>query len=488
MQRLACLDGLRGALACYVMASHMAPFALMPHAVAALLSHGGAAVDVFFILSGLVIVRSLDGTGWRGWPFLIARIARIFPAYLPMLALAVAVQPLPCGFEAMPWIAPDSPARSICSDGWPRHWDMELLAHLTMTHGLFPTGLLPDAWVSFLGAAWSLSTEWQFYVLVLALGRVGFARSAGARSLGPLVAAFMSLALAGLCWRLTAAPDWQFSRAFLPYKAQYFALGISSAGLVAGGGWRSYGLALAATMALSGPIGAEKLIPPLVWTLCLAAEHGFAGRTPSRIGALNQPPPLTRRPAISGQTHGPSPISHCKSWVVAASATMTSGAADVHLQRPRILLGRVPAGTARSASGDSESGDSESGDPGSGDDAGREPGGANGTPALVLTPVLALARYVLSSPVMVWFGGLSYTIYLTNEPVQKLLGIALARIVGGDGGLFTLFWCPLALVLPVLLAAWLHRGVELPAMRWSQTFVRRGELRTPSPNSMRTAR
>ena len=35
-----------------------------------------------------------------------------------------------------------------------------------MTHGLFPNGVLPDVWVGFLGAAWSLSTEWQFYLLV----------------------------------------------------------------------------------------------------------------------------------------------------------------------------------------------------------------------------------------------------------------------------------------------------------------------------------
>ena len=38
-----------------------------------------------------------------------------------------------------------------------------------MTHGLFPDGGLPDVWVSFLGAAWSLSTEWQFYLLALLL-------------------------------------------------------------------------------------------------------------------------------------------------------------------------------------------------------------------------------------------------------------------------------------------------------------------------------
>ncbi len=36
-----------------------------------------------------------------------------------------------------------------------------------MTHGLFPNAVWPNVWVSLLGAAWSLSTEWQFYLLAL---------------------------------------------------------------------------------------------------------------------------------------------------------------------------------------------------------------------------------------------------------------------------------------------------------------------------------
>ena len=71
MKRLECLDGLRGVLACYVMLGHMAPFAALPVWITGPLSHGGAAVDVFFILSGLVIVRSLESCGYAAKPFLI---------------------------------------------------------------------------------------------------------------------------------------------------------------------------------------------------------------------------------------------------------------------------------------------------------------------------------------------------------------------------------------------------------------------------------
>ena len=87
MKRLECLDGLRGVLALYVLLTHMAPFAAVPAWIVLLLSHGEAAVDVFFVLSGLVIVRSLEHYNYRARPFLIARVARIFPVFLPVFAL-----------------------------------------------------------------------------------------------------------------------------------------------------------------------------------------------------------------------------------------------------------------------------------------------------------------------------------------------------------------------------------------------------------------
>jgi peptidoglycan/LPS O-acetylase OafA/YrhL len=270
MKRLECLDGLRGALAVYVMLSHMAPFAALPGWLAGLFSHGGAGVDVFFILSGMVIPRSLERVGYRAAPFLMARVFRIFPVFLVVFAAAVAIQPLDAGFSALPWIGPDSPARDIWSGGWPAGWAAEIAAHLTMTHGLFPDALLPYAWVSFLGAAWSLSTEWQFYLLVVLLARRGAA--------GQTAWALLALAAAALVWAALAPDGWSFTRAFLPNKAHFFALGIASAVLLRGRDWPRFAAVLAATLALcliDGGIG--KLAAPLVWTVCLAAELRPAG-------------------------------------------------------------------------------------------------------------------------------------------------------------------------------------------------------------------
>ena len=267
MKRLECLDGLRGVLAFYVLVSHVASFAVIPAWIAGPLSHSGAAVDVFFILSGLVIVQSLESFNWRARGFLVARVARIYPVYLVMFAVAVALQAVPADFTRLAWIDPNSQAHGIWSGGWPRAWPAEIAAHLTMTHGLLPDAVLPAVWITFLGSAWSLSTEWQFYVLALLAGaRVGPRR---------MVAVFMVLAIAGLLWQGLAADDWRFSRAFLPNKAQYFALGIAGAVLARGGAgaaW-TYGVTLAATLLLCGlQGGAEKLLPPLAWTVCLVAQ------------------------------------------------------------------------------------------------------------------------------------------------------------------------------------------------------------------------
>jgi peptidoglycan/LPS O-acetylase OafA/YrhL len=266
MKRLECLDGLRGVLAVYVMLGHMAPFSALPGWIIRPLSHGGAAVDVFFILSGLVILRSLESCRFAARPFLVSRVARIFPVYLVMLAAGVAMQVLPARFDAMPWVEPGSLARDIWSQGWPTDWAADIAAHLTMTHGLFPNAVLPDVWVSFLGAAWSLSTEWQFYVLALVVGR---SRMSAER----LASVFLALAVAGLVWDMTAPDAWRFSRAFLPNKAQYFALGVASSVWIGRRSIRSFAFVLIATLILCVAHGqAEKLLPPLVWTLCLAAQ------------------------------------------------------------------------------------------------------------------------------------------------------------------------------------------------------------------------
>jgi peptidoglycan/LPS O-acetylase OafA/YrhL len=265
MRRLECLDGLRGLLAVYVLLGHMAPFAVLPDRVQLAVSHGQAAVDVFFILSGLVITQSLLHANGRAMPFLITRAARIYPVYLPVFALAALVHPWSCGFERMPWIGSEDPARTICVMADPHGWLAEILAHLTMTHGMFPDFVLKDVWVSYLGSAWSLSTEWQFYIFALLA-------AGGNRRLCRLL---LVLAAAGVAWRMGAPAPWQFSRAFLPNKAEFFALGVASVPVVRleSGAVLRYGGILAITLVICATQGRfDKMLPPLVWTVCLGMQ------------------------------------------------------------------------------------------------------------------------------------------------------------------------------------------------------------------------
>lgn len=364
MKRLDCLDGLRGLLALYVLLGHMLPFAAVPAWMLHAFFHGGAAVDLFFALSGLVITDSLDRMGGRAGSFLLMRVMRIYPVYLPVLALAIASQPLSCGFGLMPWLPADSAARMICVSGWPKTWSAEIAAHMTMTHGIFPDSILPDAWVSFLGSAWSLSAEWQFYLLVLIV-----------RDRRRLVWLLLGLAAAASVWRLAGPEAWQFSRAFLPNQAHYFALGVASLDTVRRQrtnvvplgvlplGMIPLAVVVAIVLGICGTFGSMgKMVPPLAWLLCLGSQT------------------LPRH--------------------------------------------------------------------------------------LVLRPV----RWLLSSRTCLHLGTISYSLYLVNEPVHKLLCFLLSRMTGGNAGLFTLLWLPLAGGIPVALSFGLHRWIEAPALAWGRSL------------------
>jgi len=288
MQRLARLDGLRGALAVYVMLGHTLPFTNLPASLQQPFSHGEAAVDLFFCLSGLVLLSSLERHGGAFWPFILARARRLLPVYLPVLAFATGGLLLGDPLAAMPWAG--VAARHIWATGLPPDTGWQLAAHILLIHGLLPQGALPYAYVTLLGPAWSLSTEWQFYV---AMGLLAAAR--------PLRFAWGLLGL-GVAWHFAApAGWWQFSRAFLPDAAPFFALGLTSAAWLRGGGVRDLlvcTLAVTALAALSSP---EKALVPLLWALAMYAQRQPWGallesRVARWLGAISYPLYLLNEP------------------------------------------------------------------------------------------------------------------------------------------------------------------------------------------------
>jgi peptidoglycan/LPS O-acetylase OafA/YrhL len=360
MQRMTRLDGLRGVLAVYVMLGHAAPFVVLPGCVEAALRHGEAAVDLFFCLSGLVVVQSLERFGFAAGPFLRARARRLLPVYFVVLAAAVLLLAAGSPLPEMPWVNAGSAGAEVWEQALPAGFFWHLLAHVTLTQGLIPQGAMPWAYVTLLGPAWSLSTEWQFYLVVAALRL---------RNLGVLAILLLAVAVV---YRLLPLPGyWQFSRAFLPDAAGYFALGVASAVWLRGGGtWVFAGVfAGVCGLGLFSDVPSRALTP-VIWGFVLMAERwpGWGGAAASKLMGY-------ARPRRANPSYGP-----------------------------------------------------------------------------------------LGWRLTQWLGEISYPLYLVNEPVQRACAMLVAPCVHGDAALFTVVWLPMAVVLPVVVAGWLHRLVERPML------------------------
>ncbi len=316
MKRLARMDGLRGLLAVYVMLGHALPFTCLPGWVTAPFHHGEAAVDLFFALSGLVIANSLERFGWRFAPFMVARARRLLPVYFLVLAASMCLTALGDPLAALPWVGAEG--RNIMAAALPRPLLPHLLAHLTLVHGLIPQTALPYAYVTLLGPAWSLSTEWQFYVLI---------GLAAPRRLGRFALALLALGAAYRALPLGA----EFSRAFLPNAAPFFALGLASAVMLRGGRSRSFWLCLLGACALALPGGVEKMLTPLAWGLVMLAQrHAWGavleGRTVQYLGAVSYPLYLVNEPVQRAMALLLGPVAHGDAaWFTAAFLPLSIG-------------------------------------------------------------------------------------------------------------------------------------------------------------------
>ncbi len=294
------LDGLRGVLAVYVMLGHALPFTVLPGWAQGLVHHGEAAVDLFFCLSGLVVVQSLERFEYRAWPFLRARARRLLPVYFVVLAFAVGLMFAGSPVAEMPWVRADSAAGAFWGQGLPGFFSWHLLAHITLTHGLIPQGVLPWAYITLLGPAWSLSTEWQFYWVVAGL-RV---RNLAVLAVLLLGVAVLYRAVAGwLPWY------WTFSRAFLPDAAGYFGLGVATSVWLRGGGWGVFAVAMAGVCGLGFCSGeASKGLIGVGWGVVVLAQvrPGWVGgrvldaAVMRWLGAISYPLYLLNEPVQRG--------------------------------------------------------------------------------------------------------------------------------------------------------------------------------------------
>ena len=208
MKRIEEFEGLRGLLAMWVFATHIVSISGFPWASfrqpVRTFVNGAFAVDVFIILSGFVISMLISARREPYKLFVARRFLRLFPAYLVCVVAAFVLGLA----DVVPQIYRESQLAA------------HAIAHLTMLHGAVPNRVLPHAASAFLDPAWSISTEWQFYLLI----PLFFA----AFKFRPLLAWVGLLVVALLGSRLTHRFGSWDHMAFVPLKLNFFAIGIFS--------------------------------------------------------------------------------------------------------------------------------------------------------------------------------------------------------------------------------------------------------------------
>lgn len=240
---IAAFDGLRGALAWWVVLGHISHTIGLGEGrfgatLSALLRANLIAVDVFIILSGFVILRLLDLSRPALGAYLAQRAFRLFPLYLCVLALSVAALPMTqTALTMTPFATGRNALRLAQVESGVTNLGAHLLTHLPLLQGAVPHHLLPHTAYTLVGQAWSVSLEWQFYLLApLCL----IALRSGWR-LGMLGAVLLGA---------SALPG--FESGFIGRAWPMFAVGMATYLWARDGGmWPGIGLALAAGAALA---------------------------------------------------------------------------------------------------------------------------------------------------------------------------------------------------------------------------------------------
>lgn len=169
-EKIESFESLRGLMAIWVLIGHVTLTFSVPALENIILwemiGQNGKAVYVFMILSGFVIFFLLYSKTEGYLIYIFRRFLRIFPAYLVCLVISALL--LPTSLDAAIAFASES-ARNASRVGYLssslENFSTHFLIHLTMLHGLIPSQLLSHTDWAILGQAWSISVEWQFYLL-----------------------------------------------------------------------------------------------------------------------------------------------------------------------------------------------------------------------------------------------------------------------------------------------------------------------------------
>jgi len=203
------LEGLRGIMALWVVLGHV--LAALPPLFGSFPNnlYNSYPVQVFIILSGFVIFSMLDRGGEPYPRYIIGRAFRILPVY--WVALLISTVSLPFALEVL-----HASPHGVATDGRIQIIEIaqsnlffHILAHLPLLQGVLPTSVLPYASLTLVGQAWSLTVEWQFYLVAPLLFMM-------LTSLGRNSARIAVILIAAACWIVSSYMEGGFLGNNLP--------------------------------------------------------------------------------------------------------------------------------------------------------------------------------------------------------------------------------------------------------------------------------
>ncbi len=173
--RLPELEGLRGLLALWVVTAHAFCWVgwadLVPRGTFRNLwihfAHAQVAVNLFIVLSGFAIWNLLASRSQTWSVFMTGRVFRIYPVFLVALAFGIGSSFVQRSLQtSLPW-ADDSyfPTLKAVTQSEEAALGYHIVAHVFLLNGAIPSNWLPGSAGSIIAPAWSLSLEWQFYLV-----------------------------------------------------------------------------------------------------------------------------------------------------------------------------------------------------------------------------------------------------------------------------------------------------------------------------------
>lgn len=175
--RLDELDSLRGLLSIWVVISHVICWSGLrefstsspgQQLISSIIG-AGPAVDAFMILSGFAISILVHKRNESYARFMQGRFFRIYPVYIICLALGatVAMSITPFVLNTAPWRATSEyfSQLNLLSRSEISNVNAHVLWHLTLLNGLIPAHMLTNSTGTLLAPAWSISLEWQYYIV-----------------------------------------------------------------------------------------------------------------------------------------------------------------------------------------------------------------------------------------------------------------------------------------------------------------------------------